>query len=152
MPAGLVPNILTFNVSNEMTEKALKFISRHDGGRITQKTLDTYRSMPQNMVMLTVQSKEEMIYAISACILDDGAIRKAITVVHKDYRNIGLGTSILKEKIEVLRNLGYVYETVIAEDNIASMSLCKKCGLEEVEKVQAIRRSGPYIAVTMKGT
>jgi RimJ/RimL family protein N-acetyltransferase len=125
----------------------LPFVNEHGDKRISPEALEFYRNFREGEVVITQYADQEAFKAISASAIIDGQVKYSITVTSKDFRQRGFGTLVLQEKIEELKKRGIDIKTIVAEDNKASMALCKKVELIKDGIMQRTRSSGAYNAV-----
>lgn len=128
------------------------FISSNGDGRIAQTTLDYYRGFATKKsetdeILISEISENGIIKSISTAVIRDSSVLYSITITHNEFRRLGFGTRALEAKLKELRNRGLTVKTIVAEDNIKSMGLCKKVNLIEAEKLTRTRASGEYTAV-----
>jgi GNAT superfamily N-acetyltransferase len=131
-------------------KKMLEFIHTHGNRRITQAAFDFYKDI-NNGFFGTFENdgdgKEAKMIGLSLSGLHGNDVIHSITVVHTDFRNKGIGTKLLQEKIDMISQFGYNYSTVVAEDNQPSLRICQKSSLKEVERVKMTRKGGEFKAV-----
>lgn len=130
-----------------------KVMNEGHSGRITQSTLDYWRSEPTDdkvVIVLCLDSTNSP-KAVSACKLkpktksDTQLLYRTvntITVTHPDYRGLGWGTKALARKIELLTAGNVHYKTTVAEDNLSSQRIIQKVGLRLLKATEATRNDG----------
>ena len=131
----------------------IPFMKDNGDKRVSSETMNHYklftiqRSTIDEVVIAEVV-EDNYIKSISVATIRNGShVTHSTTVTSKDCRNKGYGTQALKAKILALKEKGMGIKTVIAEDNIPAMKICKKTDLKIVETRQRTRSTGPFNAV-----
>lgn len=122
--------ITSFTLPNLMPyrQKIILFLRKNGEGRITHRALrwlsriSTSENTPGSIALVALEEKQ----LAGVMIFSRYGIEEAITAVHPRYRKQGIGEALLLEAIE---KLGKVY-TRVACDNVASLKLCFRCGLQ----------------------
>lgn len=136
----------------------LRFIQNHGDRHITQEAFDYYKDetnpfygcfewADEKFDGVSFLAKRRILVGLSFSAVVDGVVKYSITVVHRNFRNQGIGTNLLKKKLASLEKSGYTYSTLVAEDNAPSNRMCEKSGLQEVERIRLRRRRGKFSAV-----
>src|ERR1700722_2840146 len=131
----------------------IPFIKENGDRRVSAGTLSHYFNFfiqrnEMDRVIISESCENDRIMAISvATVRNNTHVHHSTTVTHKSCRQKGYGTKALKAKMEKLKECGLGIKTIIAEDNIGAMKLCAKVGMEQVEKREKTRATGPFTAV-----
>ncbi len=98
--------------------------------RLTQMAIDKCRE--GNISLLFTAREGRNYVGISGTYKDSKGEKQGFTVVKKSYRNNGIGTALLRKRIE------FDPDTNISvwEKNIPSITMCKKAGLKIIGSKQ----------------
>lgn len=129
-------------------ETLMNFIKVHGDKRITKDAFAYYKN-PDNLVLGGFEYGEEGLIGVSLSGLLENQIVFSITVVHKDYRNRGIGTKLLRAKIAQIERQGLTYSTVVAEDNQPSLRICEKAEMKRSGESVGVRKSGKYLRILL---
>lgn len=127
-----------------------QFCRNHGEKHITREALKYYDSPDEHCLCFIAYSDEPNtppIIGISAGRIDPGGLQHSITVTHKDFRNQGVGTELLRMKIAATTE---IYQAIVASDNGPSVRICQKAELLEVDRMKRTRSSGEYDAILFR--
>ena len=127
----------------------LDFIKSHGDKRVTKEAFAYYKEATNPAFASFAVFGKAGLIGVSLSGLVDNEVNYSITVVHKEFRNKGIGTKLLKEKIEKIEAHGYSYGTIVAEDNAPSLRMCDKAGMQKSGQIQRVRKSGKFLAVLL---
>jgi hypothetical protein len=133
----LLPN--TYNQDLE------EFIKANGDKRITQKAFD-YMCRPDRHGLAILAFDDQYIVGISGSTL---LADESITVTHKEYRNKGIGTFLMGQKIDAIGREYFM--AVVAEDNLPSRRICLKNDLKETGNFMRTRTTGDFKAFVYRG-
>lgn len=139
------------------------FIDSHGDRHVRQDSLDFYRNGGAQKVWavvamaasvsLTGGSNTTLVGVSLAGSSIEGTNASpacySITVVHRDYRRVGIGLDLLTYKLNLIEADGYDIATLVAEDNRASLAMCKKAGLFVKGREVFPRDRGEYRAIIL---
>ncbi len=110
-------------------------------GKIRQKTLDFYRNRYSYKLkngwsiifIIAIPKEEQEPIAISACAVGRKTKRfkHSLTIVNPNYRRIGVGKTVLRAKLDVLKSWfpDVKYKSFVNMDNAPSIALCNSSNL-----------------------
>ncbi len=127
-------------------ESVTTILNNNHDKRIRQKTLDFYRNGCTSLLtkngsviwLVSIDEDSGLKTGISLCAF--GAKTKkvmhSITVVHAEFRRIGLGKSLLSSKMNILRNRhsNVSYKSFVNINNEPSVKMCVSAGLVITDK------------------
>jgi len=128
-------------IKSTITEEDFQFIKDHGDRRIAPQTLEAYK---KNENIAFKSYKDEILTGLTAGIVLNNKAIFNITITHKDYRNTGIGTDLLRHKMLYFNQNKFEYETIVAADNGPSLAICLKNRmiLEKIE--DRTRASGQF--------
>lgn len=127
---------LLTNESIKETYMIPDLFSRQEAISMFQKLLSTSHS--DSHLMLGIYRNNRVIGFINDVDMDKSKVELGY-VIHPDFQGQGYATEALKEIISYLFQSGY--EEIAAGafvDNIASITVMKKCGMQKLEKTEEI--------------
>jgi len=118
------------------------FVINQNSKRIRQTSVDFYRNATElkDFVAFGIYNEKELIGVTAGAFTN----QFGITLVDEAFRNQGLGTFLLRNKIDHFRNKGLQYKTLVAEDNHQSKRMCDKTQLTLIDITERSRSSGKY--------
>jgi GNAT superfamily N-acetyltransferase len=120
-----------------------RFLIEHGDRRITAKALRFYRfGRPGRDFQVFVHRERSGVLAVSCGAMRDGRLVYSITVTHRKYRGYGIGSELLRKKLEFFARKGVRIETQVAADNTQSLRMCEKAGLVVRDEVPKVRKDG----------
>lgn len=130
------------------SEALPQFLHIHGERRVTPEAMAFY-SDPTNRLnfdaVRALFNGHSIGYSASALL--DGTTPFSVTVVLPEWRNRGIGTLMLRAKIDAVTLRGFHYAAMVAEDNLASRRMCEKTILEATDRETRQRKAGPYTAL-----
>ena len=127
-------------------QRVIEFIHTYGDHHITQEAFSYYQD-PNSPGILILAYEDEHLVGLSGSKIGEGnVISYSITVVHPEYRNRGIGTKLLRQKMSCLDG---EYRSIVAADNVASRRICEKAGLVVTSSACRKRRDGSYEALTL---
>jgi len=103
------------------------FISSFGDKHIRQASIEYYKTCSgQTEVMYECRTTNGLLIGICFAAIFGQTTRYTITVVHKDYRQQGIGTALLILRTQNLQSVGIHTEARTVDTNIASMKMCRK--------------------------
>ena len=128
-------------------------IAKHGNGRITSTTREAYALDTPGMIILVARAGAKVI-GVAATILDEQnkTTRNSLVIVHKQFRNKGIGTILLTSRIMVVHEHGCVATACVAQDNIASNRMCEKANLVVCGAREATRSNGTFTQLLYSDT
>jgi len=127
----------------DITKKDLiDFVINQNSKRIRQTSVDFYRNATElkDFVAFGLYNEKELIGVTAGAFTN----QFGITLVDEAFRNQGLGTFLLKNKINYFRGKKIQYHTLVAEDNLQSRKMCEKTHLLIDGITEGTRSSGKY--------
>lgn len=131
------------------------FLVEHHDGKVAKASLDFYKDLDRyerfgakSIVVMEYAIPGQPSYAqgnylvaVSATgILWGTATDHSITVVHKQHRNEGLGSKVLKKKVKRCQDSHINFITTVKDENLPSISMCKGIGLPVEWRTADFRR------------
>lgn len=108
-----------------VTDGHIALVRAYGDGHIRQDSLDYFSVNRQPAVVLSVHHNGKFIGVSLAEVFNRG-VPYSITVVDYAYRNMGIGTALVRAKKIALCELGVFPVTKVAETNIPSLRMCQK--------------------------
>lgn len=138
--------IFRTHVGDLLTASTIQGVMNHGhDGRIRQSTLDFYRQKWRKFnkrkksggeILFLVAIGDNEPVGMSACALPrrDNKVWNSLTVVHPNHRQNGMGSLLLRAKIDCINDLypNHYLKTFVSKQNEQSIKLCKSAGLNVV--------------------
>lgn len=139
--------IIETNITQYPNSDFLQFIRDHGDKRITQTSFNKYKEKSEDLLIIIVLKIKEQIIAVSSSVVKNQKAEFSITVTHREYRNKGYGSIVLSKKVKILKDFNFILNTIVAEDNEASLRICEKSNLIKTGSIIRSRSSGEYKAI-----
>jgi ribosomal protein S18 acetylase RimI-like enzyme len=160
IPLWLRERYRVWRLTRRGDSEIYRFLIEHGDRRITRATLAFYRhgkkGIDYSIWEKTVWSRRcnrRILVGLSLCAVRDLRLEHSITAIHSEYRELGIGKALLREKLAWAREHGYEAVTFVAEDNPASCRLVRAAGLLPIGSEQRTRKGGTetYTAMVFRG-
>ncbi|MEM3564724.1 MAG: GNAT family N-acetyltransferase [Candidatus Jordarchaeaceae archaeon] len=91
---------------------------------------------PEDVVAVVAIASGRVVGFSGVKLLGEGKVMYPATIVHRDFRNRGIGKMLMKKKLEIAREKGLKeYTSIVGEENVASRRMLESLGnFEVVEK------------------
>jgi GNAT superfamily N-acetyltransferase len=136
----------TVHIGVDSPADIVTFIQQHGDLHITMEAVAYYRK-PDGPGIAVLGYEAGHLIGVSACKINNGEMRYAITVTHREHRAQGIGSALLRQKITVA---AVPYSTIVASDNPASIRMCEKAGLRKAGTQTRQRAVGQYVALEFR--
>jgi len=120
-------------------EDVLELIKLNGDKRIPQSTVDFYKNPDGSGVVVRAFYQGRLIGFSASALMEPG---HSITVIDRDFRGWGIGSSLLAKKLRLCRTKAYV-----AEDNAGSIRICERVGMVVTGRRLGRRQSGDFTQV-----
>jgi RimJ/RimL family protein N-acetyltransferase len=120
-------------------------------GRITTESKQFYQRVGVVGGVLVIAQDGDVVAGVTAVALSIASWRYAITIVRPEYRNKGIGTELVRRRLEKQKELLPDVRCVatIASDNFPSMRMALKVGYSIDGSRKPSRQDGMFLLLEM---
>lgn len=147
------PTIVRVPLNSTIGAMALGLMDDHSDGRITQESLDMYRSnysmldeLTTRVVLLAAIVNGDVV-GMSACVVQDNEMYNGVTVVKAPYRKYGIGSLLMRTKAGMIKKHipNCSIKTKVAASNIASLKALINASFKATSMCMTTKNSGDKI-------
>lgn len=123
-------------IDSPLGNEGVRIMNDNADGRIMQESLDLIRENWRNLdsfktpVIMILAIINGRIIGMSSGAIDNGNLNNSITVVSSKFRGMGIGSSLMKEKAEQIKEL-FPFSNIVtrvAQDNAGSITALLNAG------------------------